>query len=170
MHMHRFERYYVVIASVTVGIFFASVLAAGLIFGINPARPAGFVNPLTLDETEFANPGLRHMGGNRYEAYILAQMWAFAVGSDERLDDGAPVLRVPQHSEVTFFITSRDVTHGMIIEHYNVNLQIVPGHTSSQSITFDRAGTFRAICHEYCGRAHHLMNFAIVVEPANPNA
>jgi cytochrome c oxidase subunit 2 len=164
MHIHQYERYYMVAIGVTLGVFFASVLAAGLVFGIEPAQPGGFINPQLLGETEFANPGLRDMGDNHYDAYIVAQMWAFDTGSDEANDVGVDVLRIPQGSEVTFYIASRDITHGVLIEYHNLNLQLVPGHIASGTITFDRPGHFRAICHEYCGQAHHNMNFEIIVE------
>lgn len=162
----RLERNLIVVFSVMMGVFFAMVVAAAVVFGINPARSEGFINPLILDQTEFANPGLRNMGDNRYDLYILAQMWAFDAGSAEMTDDGVQVVRVPQDAEVTFYMTSRDITHGIVIEYHNLNLQLVPGQIAAGTITFDRVGTFRMICHEYCGRGHHNMNLQIIVEPA----
>lgn len=166
MHIDRFEKYYIVAAAVVLGVFFASLIASALVFGLHPAQPGGFINPLTIDQTAFASPGLRDMGNGSYEVYIVAQMWRFDAGSDEQDVQGNDVLRVPAGSRVTFYVTSRDVTHGFIIEQHNVNFELVPGHVAQGTVTFHRPGTYAIICHEYCGRGHQTMHMSIVVEPA----
>lgn len=166
MHIDRYERMYIIAASAVMGAFFAALLASALVFGIHLPEPAGFVNPRALNQTEFANPGLRDMGNNRYEAYIVAQMWQFNVGVTE-LDptDNTPVLRIPEGAQVTFYITSADVTHGFIIERQNVNIEVVPGHVARATHTFREAGTYKMLCHEYCGRLHQNMHMTLIVEP-----
>lgn len=183
MHIDRYERYWIIIVAVVLGAFFASLLAGMLIYGVRlPSSPGAenFVNPLALDQ-EFGAPGLRDMGDNQYTAQIIAQMWYFDVGSKETYKDyfesknpnssytgpdaGNQVIRVPQGATVHFVITSRDVTHGFIIEHHNANIEVVPGHIGRATVTFHQPGEFRILCHEYCGRGHQQMHLILVVEP-----
>jgi cytochrome c oxidase subunit II len=124
------------------------------------------VNPRAINQTAFANPGLRAMGDNRYEAYIIAQMWQFNAGSTELEADGTQILHVPQGAQVTFYITSSDITHGFIIERSNVNFEVVPGHVARATHTFNEPGTYKMMCHEYCGRLHQNMHMTLIVEPA----
>jgi cytochrome c oxidase subunit 2 len=165
MHVDRFERYWIIIVAAVLGAFFASLLAAMLVFGMRlPSTPAEFVNPLALGDTRFATPGLRDMGDGRYELTMTAQMWRFNTGSSEQDADGNDIIRVPRGSQVTFFITSVDVTHGLIVERHNLNIQVIPGHVGRATITFNDPGEFRLLCHEYCGAGHHRMHATIIVE------
>lgn len=183
MHIDRYERYWIIISAAVLGAFFASLVAGAFIFGIRlPSSPGDFVNPVGLSVTEFAEPGLRNMGDGQYTLHIVAHMWQFDLGSNETYADyfasqssdpdfryvsaDAPnqVVRVPVGSEVTFIVTSQDVTHGFIIEHHNANIEVIPGHVGRQTVRFNRPGVFRMLCHEYCGQAHHSMHAMIVVE------
>ncbi len=165
MHIDKYERTYLIISAAVLGAFFAALLASALIFDVRLPTTTAFINPNTLSETEFANPGLRNRGNGQYDFYIVGQMWRFNTGSTEQDPElGYDIVRIPVGSEVTFNITSRDVTHGVLIEQHNLNIQLVPGHVGRQTVRFNRVGEFFAICHEYCGRAHQNMFFKIVVE------
>jgi cytochrome c oxidase subunit 2 len=119
------------------------------------------VDPTRLDATEFANPGLRSDGGSRYTLTVVGRMWRFDVGQRT----GQPAeLRVPAGSEITFVATSADVVHGFQVEDHNVNLMLIPGQISRKTAVFDQPGTYRILCHEYCGPGHHTMVAAVVVE------
>ena len=113
MHIDKYERAWIVAVTIILAVFFASLVAGAVIYGVRPTQPDGFINPLMLDESEFANPGVRHMGGNQYEAIVMAQAWQFLTGE---VEDGVPVIRVPAGAEVTFRMTTRDVIHGFMIE------------------------------------------------------
>ncbi|HRN76918.1 hypothetical protein [Ottowia sp.] len=62
---------------------------------------------------------------------------------------------------VLFRITSADVNHGFGIYDQNLRLvaqmQSMPGYTNLLRYTFDKPGTYKALCMEYCGTAHHGM-------------
>lgn len=154
MHIDKYEKYWLYAVVATMGAFMAALLAGAVIFGVRLPDSGEFINPTRLDETEFANPGIRDMGNGEYEVYMVARMWSFSPSE----------IRVPVGSTVTFNVTSADITHGFIIEHHNANLQIIPGHVGQTRVQFKRPGEFRLICHEYCGRGHHLMHMPIVVE------
>lgn len=156
IHIDEYERRWIITITVVLGVFFASLLAGAALFGVRAPDQGTTINPNRIDETMFANPGLRHMGDNRYEAVILAQMWSFTPNE----------IRVPEGAEVTFYVTSQDITHGFLIEHHNVNLQLVPGHVAQGRVHFKEAGTYKMLCHEYCGRGHQIMYADIIVEEA----
>lgn len=164
MHVDRLERYWIIIVAVVMGAFFAALLAGAVIFGIRlPSSPNQYLNPLAVD-VEFPKPGLRDMGNGQYTAHIIAQMWRFDLGSDEQDTDGNEIIRVPVGARVTFSITSRDVTHGFLVERHNANIQVIPGHVGNATVTFNNPGEYRILCHEYCGQAHHRMHATIIVE------
>lgn len=62
---------------------------------------------------------------------------------------------------VIFRVTSADVNHGFGIYDTDLKLvaqvQAMPGYTNTVRHTFERAGTYRALCMEYCGLVHHNM-------------
>jgi cytochrome c oxidase subunit II len=154
MHMDRYERYWLIAVSATLGVFAAALLAGAVIFGVRAPDFGGFINPSLLNETQFAAPGITDLGNNQYEVNMVARMWSFSPAE----------IRVPVGAVVTFNVTSADITHGFIIERHNINFEVIPGHIARARITFEEAGTFHYICHEYCGRGHHTMYGAIIVE------
>ena len=62
---------------------------------------------------------------------------------------------------VVFNVTAIDVTHGLGIYDPDMRLitqtQAMPGYTNSLAVTFDAPGTYKLLCMEYCGLAHHGM-------------
>ncbi len=153
MHIHEYERYYIIAFTGILGVFFAALIAGAVVFGVRAPDAGGFINPTRLDETEFANPGVYDMGNNEYNVIMVARMWSF---------DPAEIV-VPEGATVTFNVTSADITHGFIIERHNINFEVIPGHVARAEITFNEPGEFRYICHEYCGRLHHAMHAGITV-------
>jgi cytochrome c oxidase subunit 2 len=66
-----------------------------------------------------------------------------------------------------FHVTSKDVNHGFAL--YDPSMRIVaqtqamPGYTNILRYTFAEPGTYRVLCLEYCGVAHHDMKTEINV-------
>lgn len=62
---------------------------------------------------------------------------------------------------VEFRITSADVNHGFGIYDADNRLltqaQAMPGYINQLRYTFEKPGTYRLLCLEYCGLAHHDM-------------
>ena len=82
-----------------------------------------------------------------YEVHYLARMWQF---------DPEEVV-VPVGSTVDVYISTRDVTHGLILLGTNLNLMVVPGVVNYARVKFDQLGTHQLLCHEYCGTGHERM-------------
>ena len=62
---------------------------------------------------------------------------------------------------VEFHVTSADINHGFAIYdpemHLVAQTQAMPGYTNKLNYTFSKAGTYKILCLEYCGIAHHNM-------------
>lgn len=62
---------------------------------------------------------------------------------------------------VEFRVTSTDVNHGFGIYDADNRLlaqaQAMPGYVNLLRHTFDKPGTYRVLCLEYCGLIHHEM-------------
>ena len=75
--------------------------------------------------------------------------------------------RVAKDQPVEFRVTSTDVNHGFGIYDANMHLlaqtQAMPGYTNVIRYTFRNEGTYRILCLEYCGIAHHNMMTEIKV-------
>ncbi|ODS85685.1 MAG: hypothetical protein ABS46_01865 [Cytophagaceae bacterium SCN 52-12] len=88
-----------------------------------------------------------------YEAYVKAKMWSYDPGE----------ITVPAGSTVDFYLTSADVVHGFHIERKAVNLMAVPGAVNLVTVRFEEPGTYRVVCHEYCGAGHQNMMGKVIV-------
>lgn len=160
MHIDPRERNYIVVTIALIIIFATALLVSAFAYGIQVPTPYERVNPNTI-ATPGASPWgdplderVRELAPFKYEAYILAQYWAFLPNR----------ITVPKGSSITFYVTSKDVQHGFIIADTNINMMVIPGEVSTLTATFDEAGEYHFVCNEYCGVAHHTMFGTIVVE------
>jgi cytochrome c oxidase subunit 2 len=68
---------------------------------------------------------------------------------------------VPVGQPVEFRVTSEDINHGFAIYDPEMRLvaqtQAMPGYTNRLNYTFSKPGTYKVLCLEYCGIAHHNM-------------
>lgn len=68
---------------------------------------------------------------------------------------------------VEFHVTSKDVNHGFGIYDEDLTIiaqtQAMPEYTNNVYITFTKPGTYKILCLEYCGTAHHYMVTEITV-------
>jgi cytochrome c oxidase subunit II len=161
VHIDRYERYWLIAVAAMLGAFAATLFATVVVFGIRLPGPAGRVNPQNLADSEFANPGVTNLGNNTYEVYVVARMWAYDMGAEAGTP---PTLRFPKGSEVTFYVTSKDITHGFYIQDHTLNLEVVPGQIAKASMKFNEPGTYKIICNEYCGAGHAVMYGTIIIE------
>jgi cytochrome c oxidase subunit 2 len=150
-----YERIWMGLSIMVLAILFTAVSIASMGMGIQVPSPEGRVDPRTVTESgPFSEPGLRDLGNGQYEAYILGQTWNWQPNK----------ITVPVGSTVTFYITSKDVQHGVLLWDTNLNIMVLPGHISRAKITFDKPGEYPFICHEYCGVGHHTMAGKVIVE------
>lgn len=156
MGIDPYERNWMRLSVALLVAFAATVTVAGFFMGFQVSGVDAEVDPRTVLESEpWSNPGLRKISDGRYEAYVVAQTWAFVPRE----------LTVPVGAEVDIYVTSPDLQHGFKITDTNVNMQVVPGQVSKLSYTFDQVGEFPYLCHEYCGSGHVTMWGVVNVVP-----
>jgi cytochrome c oxidase subunit II len=144
--MDRAESTALVLAGSLMALCFAALVysAAGLRISVPTC---------VTDVAPFKEGKIIDKGNDHYEVHMVAKMWAF----------DPPEIRLPPGSDVDLYLSALDVTHGLYIEHTNVNLMAVPGAVNVARVRFDKEGTYDVICHEYCGVGHQNMMGKIVI-------
>jgi len=156
MEINPYERLWIGISIAAIIVMLAALTLAGFGLGVQLPGAAGRVNPRDLvNEPPFDKPGVYELAPGKYQVIMIARTWQFNPNKIE----------VPIGSEVTFKMTSMDVTHGMLLDGTNVNVLIVPGQVSEVTHVFKKAGTFNFYCHEYCGTGHQAMFGQVIVSP-----
>ena len=78
---------------------------------------------------------------------------------------------VPLGVPVVFNVQTTDVTHGFGVVDASGRLlfqaQGMPGYVNRVQYVFDTAGTYRVLCMEFCGVAHHVMQSQFTVGMEN---
>ena len=92
------------------------------------------------------------------EIRVLARDYTYAPG----------VLRVSRGDRVTLVLEAEDVTHGLYLDGYDVDLVAVPGRASRATFVADRPGKFRLRCSKVCGTLHPFMLGELIVTPNSP--
>jgi len=88
----------------------------------------------------------------------VIQMRAFQFGFDPN-----PVI-VNEGDKVKLVVTSTDVTHGIAIPEFGVNVQLFPCRLTIVDFTADKTGTFPFICSVSCGAGHTSMRGRLIVQ------
>ena len=91
-----------------------------------------------------------------YEVHYVAKMWDFEPKE----------VTVPAGSTVDVYLSTPDVTHGMILLGTDLNLMAVPGVVNYARVKFDQPRTYQLLCHEYCGTGHERMAASLHVVDA----
>lgn len=167
----------------TIGIFYLVLIVVGLAAAAAVAfstlvRPRRGVDPALLARRErwwmgavlaalaallfstiFLIPYGKTAGPRRQEVRVEAFQFGWSIRPQ--------AVRVGRPVELR--LRSRDVNHGFGLYRPDGVLlkqaQVMPGREQRLVYTFPRPGTYRVLCLEYCGFAHHLMEATIEVRP-----
>ncbi|TRM11868.1 cytochrome C oxidase subunit II [Lentibacillus cibarius] len=153
--MHRLEEIWLALSGGILVIFMVIVGYQGFALGMNPPSNMETIDPQKVDELEpFDEPGVYKRGENEYEVVMTLQAFSFNPGDIE----------IPAGAEVTFTMTSKDVTHGFQVAGTNINAMVMPGRIQKITHTFNEPGNYLVLCNEYCGTGHQLMSTEITVK------
>lgn len=157
MHIHRYEKLWLVVSLLLIVGLIATVTYGAVGAGVAMiSDDEDAIDPNALgDDDRFAEPRVEHVGGNEYEAYVIARAFIFQPDPIE----------VPAGSTVTFYITSPDVIHGFQLAGTNVNTMVIPGEVAKLTVEFDEPGEYGVVCNEFCGAGHHDMEGLLIVHP-----
>lgn len=118
-------------------------LAVALVFG----TPMIY----TLADLPYHDTHAREGSGTVQVVRATGHLWYWEL-SEKEVAAGQPV---------EFRVTSSDVNHGFGIYDPDMRLiaqvQAMPGYVNTLRHTFERAGTYKILCLEYCGTVHHAM-------------
>lgn len=150
LQIEKWERWFLYATVVVLVAFFIAIIASIGEAGIHLPTDEAQVDPAAVasgDVPPFDHPGVYEQPDGSYQAVVVAKAWSFSPAEIE----------VPAGADVEFVVTSTDVIHGFLIADVAVNGMIIPGQVLKVNATFDEAGVYDIICHEYCGLAHNQM-------------
>lgn len=151
MTIFQLERRIVWVALVFVLLLFGFAALAINTFHVGLPTCLTSVKPFTKGELITHSP-------THYELHYVARMWRFEPEE----------VTVPAGSTVDIYLSTADVTHGLLLLGTNLNLMAVPGVVNYTRVKFDKPHRYQLLCHEYCGTGHDRMAANLrVVEPAS---
>jgi cytochrome c oxidase subunit 2 len=145
--MDRFESLALKMGFGLMVVFFVALVGLAVLKGID-------VPTCFTDFPPFKEGKVIQKGEKEYEVHLLSKMWVF---EPTRIE-------IPAGSKVTIYTTSIDVLHGFHIEGKAVNLMAIPGAVNKMEVVFNKPGTYKIICNEYCGIGHSAMYGEIIVK------
>lgn len=110
---------------------------------------------LALDDVKTKQPEL---SGKIENEVRVVKVKAFRYGYEPD-----PIV-VKLGENVRIVATTADVTHGLAISEFNINLSIEPGEAETAEFVADKEGEFRVYCTVYCGAGHTNMHGKLIVE------
>jgi cytochrome c oxidase subunit 2 len=141
------EKRILIAAVVLLLIFFGGLAYAYRTYGVR-------IPSCVTDVRPFDEGQVIQRGEGEFEVQMVAKMWAFEPKE----------VTLPPGANVTLYLSTADVVHGMQILGTNVNLMAVPGSVNLAQVTFDEEGEFPVVCHEYCGRNHQNMAGKFIIK------
>ncbi len=78
------------------------------------------------------------------------------------------VISVNKGDRVIIHLESLDVSHGIYVDGYGLNVHVPPGEEGTIEFVADKVGKFRFRCSETCGAMHPFMIGELVVAPNTP--
>jgi cytochrome c oxidase subunit 2 len=155
MKIDVYEKIWMWLAAVMIGIFLAAIAFAASSQAIHPPSHIETIEPSSVWESrEFSSPGVTIRPDGSALVTVVAEMFAF---------DPDPI-EVPLGRPVTFRITSTDVIHGFQVVGTNANAMVLPGYVTEFTVTFHEPGERLVLCNEFCGLLHHEMQGVLLVE------
>ena len=136
----RLERRIIIISTLFVLVLFGLATLAISMFHVGLPTCLTDIKPFLKGEVITHSP-------DHFEVHYVSKMWAF---------DPEEIV-VPAGATVDFYVSARDVTHGLILVGTNLNLMAVPGVVNYARVKFDQPRIYKLLCHEFCGTGHERM-------------
>ncbi len=128
---------------------------------IPPTILIGVIAALTIPVI-FANA--QPAGADAMRVRAIGHQWWFEFDYPELGVVTANELHLPVDRSVELQLESDDVLHSFWVPRLRGKLDMVPGRVNRFTIRPEVTGTFQGQCAEFCGTAHALMKFTVVVE------
>lgn len=106
--------------------------------------------------------------GNEVHVYGIAMRSKFIFDVNAERPD---VIEVNEGDKVYLHLTNidfdQDITHGLGINKYDMNMEVQPGQTNTLEFVADKAGTYPIYCTNFCSALHQEMSGYLLVKPKN---
>ena len=103
----------------------------------------------------------------RPDITVVGEQWWWRVRyltEDGRTVEMANELHIPVDERTELRLMSFDVIHAFWAPSITGKVDMIPGRITHLGLEPTKSGVFRGACAEYCGTAHTLMNFHVVVQ------
>jgi len=155
--IERWERRWVTFGGVMLLCFVGLIVFVLATEGAHIVHGGGHITPAEIAQVPlFSNPGATELSTGEFQVGIVAQAFSF----------NPPTIDLPVGAHARFYLTSKDVLHGFMIERTTVNVEVIPGQLAYADYRFTRPGSYHVVCNEYCGINHQDMIGTINVLPA----
>ncbi len=153
----RWENRWFVFGVVMLLCFLGLIVFVLITEGAHIVHGGGRLTPAEIGSVPlFANPGVTQLSSGDFQVGVVAQAFSF----------NPSTIDLPVGAHARFYVTSKDVLHGYMIEGTAVNIEVIPSELAYFDYTFAKPGTYPVVCNEYCGINHQDMIGAIDVLPA----
>jgi cytochrome c oxidase subunit 2 len=109
------------------------------------------------------SPGAQAAEGGEFSGKLQGGIRIIGLKASKFKFEPEPIV-VKKGERIRLVATSTDVTHGIAISEYKVNLVIPVGKTVSQEFTADKEGRFPTHCSVFCGPGHGKMRGTFIVK------
>jgi cytochrome c oxidase subunit 2 len=111
---------------------------------------------------------LRPASESHLHIAVSGEQWWWRVRYVTSSDNGGAIelaneIRLPVGQRVEFHLESPDVIHSFWIPALGGKIDMIPGRRNRLTLEPTRTGVFRGVCAEFCGTAHALMSFDVVL-------
>lgn len=145
--MDKAEKWAFSLAGLMLVIFMLAIIIGSNATGVHIPGAEKKVQPFSKDT-------LFQVGPEEYELHMIARMWVYQPST----------ITLPAGSTVHIYIISKDVEHGFLVKDKDVNMMVMPGEVNTETVKFEKPGTYPFLCHEYCGAGHQFMSGKFVIK------
>ena len=97
------------------------------------------------------------------EIEVVAYQWGWEFVYPEENVTSQNRLVIPENTDVTFELRSRDVIHSLYVPGLGIKQDIFPGSTQVARTNATQTGSYDLYCAELCGSGHSRMHGTVVV-------
>lgn len=139
-----------------------------IIIGAGIVLPVAVLTPLLVYGFTLLGAGGSRADGDAVKIAVVGERWWWRVRYRDaagRVTESANEIRLPANRSIEIELTSADVIHSFWAPKLAGKLDMIPGRKNTLTLTAKEPGISRGQCAEYCGGAHALMSFYVVVLP-----
>lgn len=120
-------------------------------------------NPYISADPAADGPDVSGDGSGDLVVDVAAYQWGWQMTYPEANLTTQSLVVLPNATDVTFRIKSRDVLHSLFVPAFGIKQDAFPGQYTTARTRPTETGTYDIYCTEFCGEGHSRMNGDVVV-------